>query len=156
MLGFQNMFSSLVAISAVMISLYLWGLVRTALWLIPGIVLGMAWVSASLLGFWTSCSLLMTYKNNAFDARDWGREKIILLYFLSGVLGGTLLYGLVDLSPLIIFGSSSLIPFALYQIFKIFRHPLSWVIFAPKKLRFILPALWIIAWASRYLLIEGT
>lgn len=132
------------------LSLYVWGVVRTALWVVPAIITKdyLPLASASLLSFFTVATWIFPYRKEAFDGRDLNKEKLALLFFLTGVATGALV-----LSPaqLWIFIGGAAFPWILLQVFRIFRLRAGRILYLPKYLRLITLGLWCLVWASRWL-----
>ncbi len=143
------MFELILSLSSLALSLYLWGVLRTAIWLTPVLFLGefRPLVFASVLSFVTVCALIVKYKEGRFDLRESQRSDFIVILFFTGVLAGTLLYPI----PLIYFGFASLTPLILLGLFRLFRIPASLVVIAPQKLKWILPLIWCLCLLSRYI-----
>jgi len=122
-------------LSAILLSLGLFGLIRSAIWLLPGLVWRDYWslAPAIVLSFITSAALMAPYRGACFDFRDWDKTKWILLFFLSGLLSGSLLYP----SSILIFGLGSLGPIIFVRLCLIFRQPLSRVYVFPNFLRYL-------------------
>ncbi|MDB5036513.1 MAG: hypothetical protein JWQ35_41 [Bacteriovoracaceae bacterium] len=125
-----------VAVSA---SIYLWGIIRTAIWLLPPLVFPqlMPVVSSSLLTFFTITGFFAPYQNGFFDLRKISKKKWIIIFILVG------------LSPIGIPDSLSLLigfivaPIVLV-LFYIFKHPANLVIYIPKRVKWILLFFWTI------------
>lgn len=134
-------------IVAVTLSGYLWGIVRTAIWVLPTLFIAdlLPMTAVSLLSFWTGLIFLIPYQQGAFNWTALPREKRIVSFFISGVLTGTFFYP----TSLAIFGFGALLPLLCLLLFQVFRFPASQIVFAPKQLRWIVPALWLITFAAK-------
>lgn len=124
----------------IILSLYLWGIIRTALWTLPTLFINglLSFAPVALLSFWSVCALTFPYKQGGFDSRTLSREKQILIFFLSGVLTGSFFYP----AELLVFALGSGIPLLCLILFRIFRFPVSRILFVPKVLKFLIPLLW--------------
>lgn len=145
------MFEILVPILALAASLYLWGLVRTAIWMGVGVCLGIVGgdfsilLPAAILSFGVVMLWLAPYRAGAFDCRELSKAQIYGGFFLTGITTGFLFFP----PHLVLYIVGSFLSFFILQIFKLFRFPASLVIFAPRKARWFISALWIIAMALR-------
>ncbi len=133
-----------IIVGALIASIYIWGVVRTAIWLVPTLFIshGNVFASIGILSFLTSASLLIPHDQGSFDARDLSKERKVLILFLSGILGGTFIYHAIASPMVFIFSAAA--PFILLQLYTLLRQPVPLVYFRTKKLKFILPLLWII------------
>lgn len=122
-------------------SLIYWGVLRTAIWLVPGIFIEGFWTlsSASLLSFFAVAGLVAPYHDNGFDLRSIRKEHWVLIFFTVGVLGASLLYPV----PLTAFGFSSLLPLLCIQVFRLFRMPASEFYVFPRWIRWLAPLCWV-------------
>ncbi len=130
----------LITVSA---SLYIWGMVRTALWIVPtlGFVeLGPVF-GASLLTFWTLSSFFIPYRAGSFDAREMPKSRWLLLFIATGILAGSL----VNPESLTSLGLCLLSIPAIILAFHIFKHPPNLSLHLPKRLKWILLSLWILS-----------
>ena len=137
-------------LSAIVLSLGLFGLIRSAIWLLPGLVWKDYWsvAPAIALSFLTASALIAHYRQSCFDFRDWDKPKWVLLFFLSGLLSGSLLYP----SPILIFAIGSLGPIVFVRLCLIFRQPLSRVYVFPKFLRYLVLGFFVGALLIKFLL----
>ncbi|MBN8555107.1 MAG: hypothetical protein J0L93_06670 [Deltaproteobacteria bacterium] len=135
------MFEIFLSLIAVSFSLYLWGIIRTAIWLLPAILVQglVVPVAAAWLSFWMIASFLTPYQSGSYDFRNLDRQKWILIFFLSGVFTGTLLYP----SSLFAFALGAMIPLLFLKIFYLCRQPATGVVFLRRKTRWLLVFLWI-------------
>lgn len=131
------------------ISLGFWGIIRTAVWILPGLFVEglLSLSSASLLSFFAVVSFAATYREKAFDLRQLRKDHWVLIFFSSGVLGASLLYPV----PLMAFGFCSLLPLLCIQIFRLVRFPLSHLYVFPRWVRWIAPISWGIAFLFRWI-----
>jgi hypothetical protein len=148
------MFELTVGLVSVSISLYFWGIIRTAIWLLPSLFFSQAFpiLSASWLSFWLTLSFVARYQGGFFDFRDISRQKWIFVYFITGVLTGTLLYP----AQIFAFALGSLLPLLFIKIFFLFRYPAGEIMFVRKQIRWVLLALWIICGIVRALELHFT
>jgi hypothetical protein len=121
--------------ASILLSLVFWGVIRTALWLIPGIL----WASylplaaTSLLAFMFIASLFVSRLGQAFDFRNWDKSRWALVFFLTGVAGGILSLSFDVLS----FGLFSLMSLLWIRLFRLFRFPVPEAYFFPRATRFV-------------------
>lgn len=138
------MWTYVLILLAVALSLYFWGLLRSGLWLIPAL-LSEAYLplaSACLLSFFAVSIWLLPYRKGAFDSRDISKERVALLFFLTGVLTGALVW---SPTPLWIFVGGAIFPWILLQIFQLFRMPASRVLYLPQRpVRWVVSLTWIL------------
>lgn len=122
--------------SAIFLSFVFFGLMRTALWLLP--LIFVEWylplASAAWVSFFCALAFLAPYHDGAFDLR--GKEKAfwIIQFFLTGLLAGLLVHHV----PYWVYALASLIAFAAFQIFRAFRLAVSPIAVFPQWIR-ILP-----------------
>lgn len=128
-------------------SLYLWGIIRTAFWLIPTLIfpeIGPI-VSSGLLSFWLLMSWLGHYEEEHFDFNRLSKSQVPLVLISTGLLGGSL----IDPYSYPVFGYASLAPLASLALFFIAKHPATSIVYLPKRTRWILLCLWIFCAALR-------
>ena len=135
------MFAVGLFIITVAASLYIWGMVRTAIWIIPtlgfpelGPIFG-----ASLLSFWTLSSFFIPHKAGFFDARDLTRSRWVLILISTGILAGSLVNPESWTTLLVSLLSTPFIILAFYLI----KHPPSRSLNIPQKFKWLLLGLWI-------------
>jgi hypothetical protein len=134
------------------LSLGLWGILRTALWLLPGLINQdfMVISAASLLSFFCLVPLLVPYQKKAFDLRNLPKDRWALIFFLTAVLASVLLYPV----SFYFYPLAALIPWFWIQFFKVVRIPLSELYCWARWWRWIPLGLWAVAalWHWRNLL----
>jgi hypothetical protein len=143
-------FEILVPVIATCLSLYILGVIRTALWLALALLAGAYYllISVSILSFLTVMIAFAPYRAGAFDFRNMSKQKIYLSFFFTGVATGVLFF---PTHPLIC-ALAVIISYLTVQIFKVFKFPVNYVIFAPKKLRWIVITAWLFCALLKYLL----
>jgi len=132
---------------AILISLFCFGILRTCLWLIPGLLNPVLFTisAGALLSFVFVAAWLARFKSG-FDFRSLERDKWALLFFLSGVLTWALFYP-CD-SWIMPFGS--LFPWIFIQFSKAFRLQIPFFFEFKKKWKYILAVLWIAFVTGKY------
>jgi len=129
----------LLLISAVSTSLVYLGILRTAVWLVVGLLLqdSLYVLCASFLAFFASASILIPPTFGSFDFRNLARERWTLLFFLTGALTGGLLWP----TSIVLFMIGALIPLSFLYLFRVFRMPASLVYFMDRRWRILAPLL---------------
>ncbi len=135
-------------IATIALSLSIWGLLRTALWLIPALFAQdyLPLACASLAAFFAVASWIFPYRKEAFDGRDLPREKMALLFFLTGVVTGSLV---LSTSQIWIFAAGAAFPWILLQAFRVFRVPAGRILYLPKQIRFVTTGLCVVVILAR-------
>mgnify|MGYP000567546906 CR=1 FL=1 len=131
------------------LSLFYWGLPRTAAWAILGCLAGFAWPEAfyylcvSVFAFLVAASLLAPYIKGAFDFRGISKIKGVFAVFLAALLCAPRLGPAGALVGLII-------PLVLYYLFRLIRFPWVSVYYFPSWYRWIAPSTFLI-WLAIYI-----
>ena len=135
-----------IIIASIGLSLSIWGLIRTSLWILPSLFFqdGSLVVSGCMMSFIATAAIVAPFRNGAFDVRGLDRQRLTLILFLSGVLTGTLFYPVT----MTIFASGAIVPLLALILFKIFKQPASEILFLPKQMKWIPVVLWIICFAA--------
>jgi len=126
---------SFLVISAILLSLVFFGLLRTSIWLIPLIFLDwyLPLAAAAWVSFFFIMAIFSPYKEGAFDLRGQEKSFWILVIFLTGVASGLLLKDV----PYWVYAMASLIVFASFQFYKAFRLSVSPIAVFPSMLRLL-------------------
>ena len=133
---FEAMASAYLEIgTSILMSLVFWGVIRTGLWLLPGIfwISYLPLASVSLFSFIFVSSLLAPRREKSFDFCDWDKSRWALVFFLTGISGGILSLQFDVLS----LGLFSLFSLLWIRLFRLFRFPLPEVYFFPAPTRFV-------------------
>lgn len=143
---------SLIILFAVIGSLWVWGVVRTALWLLPGLCFAplLPPFSAAIFSFILVASMVAPYAAGGFDFRSLEKQNWAVILFLSGVSAGALLYTIPVVSPLFSICVGAFYPFVVQRVFRLIRQPLSYFYAIPKFSRWIFVALWIIGFSLQW------
>ncbi len=138
----KNVADVFLCLFGVVMSLYFWGLLRTAIWVFPSLFIqgALPVTSASLLSFWFLLAWMAPYFQNAFDFRELSKQRLTIVFFLTGILGGILLFR----TEVFYFALCALIPFLLLRIFGVVKHPIVRVYFLPQQWKWILLSFWVI------------
>lgn len=140
---------AVVCLLSLVLSIYIWGLLRTALWIVPTLFIrdSLPLVSGSLLSFWIVAGFFAPHVQGCFDLRDFNRQKWGLIFFFAGILTGTLFYP----APSVFFALGAIIPLASLHIFALFKHPAQKILFLPKRMKWILTGFWLICFLLKFL-----
>lgn len=133
---FEAMASAYLEIgTSILMSLVFWGVIRTGLWLLPGIfwISYLPLASVSLFSFIFVSSLLAPRREKSFEFCDWDKSRWALVFFLTGISGGILSLQFDVLS----LGLFSLFSLLWIRLFRLFRFPLPEVYFFPAPTRFV-------------------
>jgi hypothetical protein len=140
-------FAVFVYLITVGLSMPIWGILRTGLWILPTLLLPELGpiISGSLLSFWTLGSLMAPYANGAFDFRDFGKLKFLFLCLGSAIIASSLL----NPDSLSVFFYCFIFPPLILLIFYLLRQPANYVLFFHQRWRWILVSLWLVCAALR-------
>ena len=123
----------LTVILGVLTSLLVWGIVRSAIWILPFLFINetLPLAAASFLAFFSVLTWLAPHQKKAFDLRDFTKERWSLAFFMTGVIAGVLMFPPQVYSMAI----AALIPLLACRLFDVLRLPPSRVLFLPSALR---------------------
>ncbi len=127
---------SFAIILGVLSSLAVWGVLRTALWILPVLFIhgALEITSAALLSYFCVVSWLSPHQKSAFDLRDFTKERWAIAYLLTGILGGFL-----HAEPnVFLMAVSAAAPFLISRLLMLLRLPPSRVLFLPSQTRWVL------------------
>lgn len=123
---------------AAALSLCFLGILRTAIWILPGLFFEglLQLMSVSWISFFTVAYLLARHQKGFFDFRSWQKDRWALCFFLTGVSVGALLYP----KPWPYFALGALIPLFFMKFYQSLRMPVALVQFFPAGFRPLLIA----------------
>jgi hypothetical protein len=126
---------SLAIILGVLSSLALWGVLRTALWILPVLFIqgGLELASCALFTHFGVLAWLAPHQKSAFDLRDFTKERWAIAYLLTGIVGGLLLAE-PSVMSMALFAAA---PLLITRLLTLFRLPPSRVLFLPSQLRWV-------------------
>lgn len=122
------MTAALALIFSLSLSLYFWGILRTAIWLLPSLFLThfTPLFVLSMLCFFALVAVFSPYEKGAFDVREIKKDHWALIFFLTGALTGSFFYPETNLY---ILAMGAGYPLFAINILKLLRHPPSQVLF---------------------------
>lgn len=127
---------SFATILGVLSSLAIWGVLRTALWILPVLFIanGLELVSCALLAHFSVLAWIAPHQKSAFDLRDFTKERWAMAYLLTGIVGG-----LLNAEPSVMsMAISAIVPVIVTRLLILFRLPPSRVLFLPSQTRWVL------------------
>jgi hypothetical protein len=132
---------------SILASLYLWGIVRTAAWILITVLLPESGplFACSLLSFWIVAGFIAPYRENFFDLRNFYFSRWLLIFLSSGILAASL----INPYSIEVFLYCTFIPLGTLGLFYVIRHPATPVLYLKRKTRVVLLILWIICAALR-------
>lgn len=135
--------------AALILSVFFWGIPRTAAWVVIAILLRFLHADFffvccyAVLSLFVVASLVLPYRKNAFDFRAMPRSRVIASIAVCGIFG-SLRFG--PLGILV----SILAPFVLHYLFLIIRFPWTPIYYFPRGYKWIAPAFFFI-WLAVYI-----
>lgn len=124
-------------ILAISLALVFWGLIRSALYFGPSLLIpgGLEFCSVALIAFVGLAIIFCPYKRGAFDFNLLSKERLTALFFLTGVVAGA-----TRSEPsLLFFAAGAAYPWLMIQIFRLFRQTPAYVYFFPKAFSWFVP-----------------
>lgn len=98
------------------------------------------------MSFFVALAIQTRYEKESFDFRSFSKERWSLALLLAGILTGSVFYP----ANISIFAVGAILPVFLFQLYKVFRMPVSQVYCIPQAVQFLLIINWIIIFAIRF------